>query len=64
MSQTYRTRHLTARDNALLDRLALHPRYAPIVERLRPAAGVAKPKPRKADDEAEADAKPIKPSGR
>jgi len=34
MSQTYRTRVLTARDRLLVDRLALYPRYAPLVERL------------------------------
>jgi len=33
---TYRTRNLTARENQLVDRLAVLPRYAKVVERLRP----------------------------
>jgi hypothetical protein len=36
MPQTYLTRHLTARESALVDKLALNPRYAKLVERLRP----------------------------
>jgi hypothetical protein len=50
---TYQTRHLTARENQLVDRLALLPRYAKVVERLRPSKPVpkAKAKPEPTDVE-------------
>ena len=41
---TYQTRHMTARDNLLVDRLAADPRYAKIAERLRPSLPVPKAK--------------------
>jgi len=50
MSQTYRTRHLTARDHELVDRLARFPRYAALVERLRPSSP-APAKPKAGDDD-------------
>lgn len=44
MSQTYRTRVLTARDHLLVDKLSKFPRYAPLVARI--TGGVAKPVPK------------------
>jgi hypothetical protein len=64
MSQTYRTRHLTARESALVDALARYPRYAPLVAKLRPDP---EPKPapkRKADDEHERQVEKPKPKAR
>ena len=63
----YRTRVLTARESELVDRLARYPRYAPLVERLRPTSSPAKPAPAKAPakaDEPEADKPEAEPKSR
>jgi len=47
-SQTYQTRHLTARDHQLIDALERDPRYRQVAQTLRPTQAPAKPVPKTA----------------
>jgi hypothetical protein len=55
-SQTYSTRHLTARDHQLIDALEGDPRYRRIANILRPP--VAKPVPKAAQEKAQESPQP------